>query len=50
MKPTMKATEIARRYHDAWNGGDADALVATFTQDGTFCSPEAYPGVSGEAM
>ena len=46
----MKATEITRRYHEAWNGRDADALVANFTKGGTFCSPETYPGVSGEAL
>jgi predicted ester cyclase len=46
----MKAAEITRRYGEAWNGRDADALVATFTKDGTFCSPDAYPGVSGEAF
>jgi hypothetical protein len=36
--------------HDAWNGRDADALVATFTKDGTFCNPDTYSGVSGEAL
>ena len=46
----MKATEVTRRYHDAWNGRDADALVATFTKDGTFCNPDTYPGVSGDAL
>ena len=46
----MKATEITRRYHESWNGRDADALVANFTKGGTFCSPETYPGVSGEAL
>jgi SnoaL-like domain len=46
----MKATEITRRYHEAWNGRDADALVATFTKDGTFCNPDTYPGVSVEAL
>ena len=46
----MKSTEVARRYHEAWNGRDADALVATFTKDGTFCNPDTYPGVSGEAL
>ena len=24
----MKATEVIRRYNDAWNGRDADAFVA----------------------
>jgi steroid delta-isomerase-like uncharacterized protein len=46
----MKATDITRRYHEAWNGRDADALVATFTKDGTFCNPDTYPGVSVEAL
>jgi nuclear transport factor 2 (NTF2) superfamily protein len=46
----MKHAEVFRRYHDAWNGRDADALVATFTKDGTFCNPDTYPGVSGEAL
>src|ERR1700737_4426976 len=47
---TMKATEVTRRYHDTWNGRDADALVGAFTKDGTFCNPDTYPGVSGEAL
>ena len=48
--PAMTPTEVARRYHDAWNGRDADALVATFTKGGTLCNPDTYPGVSGEAI
>jgi hypothetical protein len=39
----MKATEVTRRYHDAWNGRDADALVAAFGKDGTFCIPIPIP-------
>jgi nuclear transport factor 2 (NTF2) superfamily protein len=46
----MKSTEVSRRYLEAWNGRDADALVATFTEDGTFCNPDTYPGVSREAL
>jgi nuclear transport factor 2 (NTF2) superfamily protein len=46
----MKSTEVARRYHEAWNGRDADALVAAFAKDGTFCNPDTYPGVSAEAL
>ena len=46
----MKPTEVTRRYHDTWNGHDADALVAAFTKDGTFCNPDTYPGISGEAL
>jgi predicted ester cyclase len=46
----MKATEVARLYHNTWNGRDAGALVGCFTKDGTFCNPDTYPGVSGEAL
>ena len=46
----MKATEITRRYHDAWNSRDPDALVALFTKDGTFCNPDTYPGIGGEDL
>ena len=46
----MKATEITRRYYDAWSGRDADGLVACFTKDGTFCNPDTYPGIGGEAL
>lgn len=46
----MKAIEVARRYHETWNGRDADALVASFTKDGIFCNPDTSPGVSGEAL
>jgi steroid delta-isomerase-like uncharacterized protein len=46
----MKATEITKRYHDSRNGRDADALVAQFTKDGTFCNPDTYPGIGGEDL
>jgi steroid delta-isomerase-like uncharacterized protein len=46
----MKATEITRRYHDAWNGRDADTLVGLFTKDGIFCNPDTYPGIGGEEL
>jgi steroid delta-isomerase-like uncharacterized protein len=42
--------EIARRYHETWNGRDADALVASFTENGFFCNPDTYPGINGEAL
>ena len=45
-----EATEVTRRYHAAWNGRDADALVAAFTEDGRFCNPDTNPGVGGEAL
>jgi predicted ester cyclase len=46
----MKAIEVIKRYADAWNGRDADALVACFTKGGTYCSPDTYPGIGGEAL
>jgi predicted ester cyclase len=46
----MNPTEVIRLYINTWNGRDADALVAAFTKDGTFCNPDTYPGVSGEAL
>jgi hypothetical protein len=45
-----KATEVARNYHETWNGRDADALVASFTDDGIFSNPETAPGINGEAL
>ena len=39
----MKPTEVIRRYIDAWNGRDAEALVAAFAQEGKFCNPHTYP-------
>jgi SnoaL-like domain len=45
----MKAEEVTRRYHDAWNKRDADALVGAFIEGGTYRSPDTPPqGVSGE--
>jgi hypothetical protein len=47
---TNKPTEVARTYHETWNGRDADALVASFTKDGIFSNPETFPGINGEAL
>ena len=46
----MNATEVARKYHETWNGRDADALVGAFTKEGTFCNPDTQPGIRGEAL
>jgi hypothetical protein len=46
----MKAAEVARLYHETWNGRDAEALVGCFTKDGTYSNPDTYPGVDGEAI
>jgi nuclear transport factor 2 (NTF2) superfamily protein len=42
----MKATEVTRRYHDAWNDRDADALVAAFTKDGPFATRTPIPALA----
>ena len=47
---TTKATEVARNYHETWNGRDADALVASFAKDGIFSNPDTTPGINGEAL
>jgi ketosteroid isomerase-like protein len=49
-KMTTNATEVARLYHETWNGRDAEALVSFFTEDGIFCNPDTYPGIKGEAL
>ena len=46
----MKEPDITRRYHDTWKGRDPDALVACFTKDGTYCSPDTFPGIGGEEL
>ena len=46
----MNATEVARRYHEMWNGRDAEALAGCFTEDGIFCNPDTYPGIRGKAL
>src|SRR5690242_18469456 len=35
--------QIAQRYFDAWNHHDADAIIATFVEGGTYADP-ATPG------
>ena len=35
----MTRLDIARQYIDAWNAHDADAIVRTFANDGTYCDP-----------
>jgi steroid delta-isomerase-like uncharacterized protein len=46
----MKPAEVIRSYTDAWNGRDANTLVAAFTKDGIFCNPHTHPGIGGEAL
>ena len=40
---------VAHKYLDAWNNRDADAIVATFAEGGTYSDPSSGE-VSGEAL
>jgi steroid delta-isomerase-like uncharacterized protein len=46
----MNAIEVAQRYIDAWNRHDADAIVASFAEGGTYNNPDAGQGLTGEAI
>ena len=46
----MQPLEIAQRYFDAWNRRDADAIVDTFDEDGTYSDPAAGEGLTGHAI
>jgi steroid delta-isomerase-like uncharacterized protein len=46
----MSAIEVVKRYSDAWNRHDADAIVALFVEGGTYSNPIAGQGLTGEAI
>ena len=46
----MNAIEIAKRYVEAWNRHDADAIVALFVEGGTYSNPVAGQGLTGQAI
>jgi len=46
----MEAIECAQRYFDAWNRRDADAVLATLAEDGTYCDPTSGGRLRGEAL
>jgi ketosteroid isomerase-like protein len=39
----MNAIEVVKRYIDAWNRHDADAIVALFVEGGTYMSVPEHP-------
>lgn len=45
----MTLLEMARRYLDAWNAHDADAIVGTFADGGTYRDPTTGP-LTGDAI
>ena len=46
----MEALECSQQYFDAWNRRDADAVLATFTAEGTYCDPASGGRLRGEAL
>ncbi|MBI5704435.1 MAG: ester cyclase [Chloroflexota bacterium] len=45
----MAYLDIAKKYFDAWNIHDADAIVKTFADNGTYCDPTTGE-ISGDAI
>lgn len=45
-----KLLEVFRGYADAWNRRDADAIVATFADGGTYCDPTTPGPLTGAAI
>ncbi|HEX5839836.1 MAG TPA: ester cyclase [Anaerolineales bacterium] len=45
----MTYLDIAKKYFDAWNTHDADAIVKTFADHGTYCDPTTGE-ISGDAI
>ena len=46
----MNAIEVVKRYSEAWNRHDADAIVALFVGAGTYSNPVAGQGLTGQAI
>ena len=47
---TQHPVQIAQRYFDAWNRHDRDAIVATFTEGGTYADPVTTAPLTGAAI
>ncbi len=46
----MTAVAAARRYFDAWNTRDAEAILAALTEDGTYEDPTTRGPIPGDAL
>jgi len=46
----MEPLECTEKYFDAWNRRDADAVLATFAADGTYCDPASGGRLRGEVL
>ena len=47
---SQSALAVAQRYFDAWNRHDADGIVATFVDGGTYTDPATAGPLSGAAI
>ena len=45
----MNALQVAQDYFDAWNHRDADGIIASFAEGGTYSDPTAGDGLTREA-
>ena len=46
----MQATEVARRYIDAWNARSSEAIVEMFLESGTYSDPVTNGPLTGHAI
>jgi steroid delta-isomerase-like uncharacterized protein len=46
----MDSLECSQKYFDAWNRRDADAVLATFADEGTYSDPTSGGRLRGEAL
>src|ERR1700752_3711444 len=46
----MNAIQAVKRYVDAWNRHDADAIVALFVEGSAYSNPVAGTGLTGQAI
>ena len=47
---TLTSLQIFESYADAWNRHDADGIVATFAEGGTYCDPTTPGPLTGAAI
>jgi steroid delta-isomerase-like uncharacterized protein len=46
----MEPHDCVQQYFDAWNRRDAHAVLATFSEDGTYCDPASGGRLRGDAL
>ena len=46
----MNALEVVRRFFDAWNSHNVDAILALYAEGGTYSAPRAGEALTGQAI